>query len=80
MLTSELSSYVYEIPNDDYGLWCALRLAVQHSVKSTASRLVDAGKQCEANSEHQHALSVWCDIVVDQSLIHFACIGVAPLD
>ena len=50
----------------DYGVLGRIRLAVLHSVKSTASGLVDAGKQCEANSENQHALSVWCDIVVDQ--------------
>ena len=44
MLTSELSSYVLEIPNDAYTTLSQFWLAGHHSVKSTDSWLVDVGK------------------------------------
>ena len=56
MLVLELSSYVLEIPNDGYASLSHISLAVQHSVKCNASRLVNIGKKLEGNFEHKHAL------------------------
>ena len=47
MLVLELSSYVLEIPNDGYASLSQISLAVQHSVKCNASRLVNIGKNNE---------------------------------
>ena len=43
MLILELSSYVLGIPNDRYTTLSQVLLAVQHSVKSAASGLVNIG-------------------------------------
>ena len=52
ILTLDLSSFVLEIPNNSYTTLGQFWLAVQHSVKSTASWLVDVGKKWEGNFEH----------------------------
>ena len=52
MLIFELSSHVLEIPNNGYTTLSQILLAVQNSVKSFVSGLVDIGKQRKGIFDH----------------------------
>ena len=56
MLTLELSPYLLEIPNDAYTTLSEIWLAVQHSVKSTASWLVlsEINEKATLNINNMH--------------------------